>query len=380
VAHRFVKDRWTGGGSVSDKVVFCTGAGGFIGRYILSHYLETQDSDLYLLEYGQFRDRLEAFLDEHLRTSDQRARVHVVSGNIAEPGLGLAPAVAEELRARVTHAIHLAALYNLAAPRDISVRINVDGTRHVLEFLRTARAFERLLYVSTVAVVGTHSGTFREGDLDVGQRFRNHYEETKFLAERVVREQANAIPTVIVRPATVVGHSRTGAIEKIDGPYYALGMIARNMHRIVPDTGDARFQFAPVDFIADAAYHLFEDEASVGKVFHLVDPEPLTYMEFIEMACRVMGRPKPLLALPAALMRPMGRLPMFERVTGVPPEAFEQSFYSVDYDTTNATAALTKHGVACPSVSSYIDVMVNYFVEHANDPQIRKGNWRQATT
>lgn len=367
-------------GSVSGKAVFCTGAGGFIGRYILSHYLEKEDCDLYLLEYGQFRDRLQAFLEAQLRSAAERTRVRVIAGNIAEPGLGLDPQVAGELRERVTHAIHLAALYNLSAPRDISLQINVEGTRNVLAFLAQARALERLAYVSTVAVVGTHTGTFREDQLDVGQRFRNHYEETKFLAERIVRDYRGTLPTVVLRPATVVGHSRTGAIEKIDGPYYALRMIARNMHRVIPDTGETRFQFVPVDFVADAAYHLFEDPESVGKVFHLVDPAPMTYTEFIEAACRLMGKSKPMLVLPAALMRPMGRLPMFERLTGVPPEAFEQSFYSVDYDTTNATPALAKHGVSCPPVSSYLETMIGYFIAHADDARIRKGDWRQATT
>ena len=178
----------------------------------------------------------------------------------------------------------------------------------------------------------------------------------------------------------MVGHSRTGAIEKIDGPYYALNMIARNMHRVIPDTKDIKFHIAPVDFTAEAFYHLFEDEESVGKVFHLVDPHPPTYVEFLEMACTAMGRPKPLLKLPAPLMRPMGRLPMFEKLTGVSREAFEHSFYPVDYDLTNVAPALAKHGISCPPVSSYIDVMVEYFAKHFDDPRIRKGDWRQVTT
>ena len=365
---------------MSEKALFCTGAGGFIGRYVLAHYLEKQDCELYLLENGRFCERLEAYLDERISDPRKRERVKVLSGDIAQADLGLDAAIADELKQRVTHAIHLAALYNLSAPRDVSMRINVDGTRHVLDFLGEIRSLERLAYASTVAVAGKHAGTFWEDDLDVGQEFKNNYDETKFLSEKLVRERRDSIPTVILRPTTVVGHSRTGAIEKIDGPYYALSMIARNMHRVIPNTGDNKFKFGPIDFVADAFYHLFEDDESVGKVFHLVDPAPPTYLEFFELACAAMGKPGPALKLPAPLMRPMGRLPLFEKLTGVPREAFEQSFYPVDYGMTNVTPALAKHGVTCPPVASYIDVMVEYFVKHSDDPRIRKGDWQQVTT
>ena len=310
----------------------------------------------------------------------RRERVRVLNGDIRLPRLGLDPATAAELRERVTHAIHLAALYNLSAPHDVSMHINVDGTRHVLDFLEQAKSLVRFAHTSTIAVVGKYTGLFREEDLDVGQDFKNAYDETKFLSERLVRERRDRIPTVIMRPATVVGDSRTGAIEKIDGPYYALTMIAKNMHRVVPDTGDNRFYIAPVDFIAEAYYRLFEDEESTGKVFHLIDPDPPTYLEFLDMACDAMGRSRPLLRLPVALIRPVGRLPMFERLTGVPPEAFEHSLYPIEYDTTEAGPALARHGVLCPPVRSYIEVMVRYFLEHTSDPAIRKGDWRAVTT
>jgi thioester reductase-like protein len=364
---------------LSEKALFCTGAGGFIGRYVLSHYLEKEDCDLYLLEHGRFRERLEAFLDDRVSDPGKRERVKVFSGDVSQAGLGLDAAIADELKQRVTHVIHLAALYNLSAPREISMRINVDGTRHLLDFLGEFRSLQRLAHASTIAVAGKHMGTFREDDLDLGQAFENNYDETKFLSEKLVRERRDSIPTVILRPTTVVGHSRTGAIEKIDGPYYALAMIARNMHYVVPDTGGNKFHMGPVDFIADAFYHLFEDDESVGKVFHLVDPEPVTYREFLDLACEAMGKRRPLLTLPAGLMRPMGRLPGFESLTGVPREAFEHSFLAMDYDITNVAPALAKHGISCPPVSSYIDVMVDYFVQHSDDPRIRKGDWRQVT-
>jgi thioester reductase-like protein len=365
---------------MGEKALFCTGAGGFIGRHILAHYLAKEECDVYLLENGRFQERLEAYLDEQVRAPEQRKRLKVFAGDISKPDLGLQAPLRDELKQRVTHVIHLAALYNLSAPRDISMRINVDGTRHLLDLIEQFPSLQRLAYASTTAVSGKHIGTFREDDLDLGQDFENNYDETKFQAEKLVRERRERIPTVILRPTTVVGHSRTGAIEKIDGPYYVLGMIARNMHYAVPNTKRNKFHFAPVDFIADAFYQLFEDEDSVGKAFHLVDPDPVTYLEFLDLASAAMGKRKPLLKLPGAMMRPLGRLPGFEWLTGVPREALEHSFLDVDYDWTHAAPILAKHGISCPRVSSYVDVMVDYFVKHSADPRIRKGDWRQTTT
>ncbi len=365
---------------MSNKTLFCTGAGGFVGRYILSHYLQKEACEIFLLEQGGFRERLEHFLDEVITDPEQRRRIKILAGDITVPGLGLDDRGAAELKERATHVIHLAALYNLSAPRDVSVRVNVDGTRNLLDFLAEMPSLRRFAHTSTIAISGKSGGVFHEQDFDVGQEFKNYYDETKFLSEKLVRERRDSIPTVILRPTTVVGHSKTGAIEKIDGPYYALNMILRKMHRIIPETGATKFHFAPVDFVTDAYYHLFEDNASVGKVFHLVDPEPVTYVDFIELACAALGQSGPLLKLPPGLMRPTGKLPMFEKITGVPREAFETSFYPVEYDSSNAAPVLEKHRVTCPRVADYIDVMVDYFVNHSDDPRIRRGDWRRVTT
>jgi len=365
---------------MADKALFCTGAGGFIGRYLLSRYLENETCEIFLLEQGRFRQRLEAFLDQYLADRSQRRRVTVVPGDITMRSLGLDAAAASEIKERVTHVVHLAALYNLSAPYEASVRVNVDGTVRLLDFLGEMQSLQRFAHTSTIAVSGKSGGIFRENDLDVDQEFKNFYDETKFLAEQQVRKRRGTLPTVILRPTTVVGHSRTGAIEKVDGPYYALTMILRNMHAVIPNTGDTKFHFAPVDFVTEAYYRLFEDEEAIGKTFHIVDPEPVSFEEFIELACKFLGKRGPILKLPQTLMRPVGRLPMFERITGVPREAFEASFYPVEYDTTNARVILDKYGVTCPRVADYIETMIRYFVEHSDDPRIRKGDWRAVTS
>jgi len=366
---------------MSEKTVFFTGAGGFIGRYILTHYLQRGDCDLYLLENGKFRERLRAFIESTVAEPAKRARAKIIEGDITAPNLGLDAPTRDELRERVTHGIHLAALYNLSAPRDVSMRVNVDGTRNVLDFIGSLKEFQRLGYMSTVAVSGNYSGgVYSEDDFDKAQGFKNYYEETKFLAEKLVRERREIIPTVIGRPTIVVGHSKTGAIEKIDGPYYGLTMIARNLHLFAVDSGTTKCHIAPVDFVADAFYTIFEDPDTAGRVYCLGDPNPLTYNAFFDLACERWGKFKPLIKLPPAWMRPVVRFPFFYPITGVTPEAFAYSVHPIEYPMTNATTVLAKYGVACPPVPTYIDVLLRYFREHFRDPKLRRGDWRQSTT
>jgi thioester reductase-like protein len=355
------------------QTVFMTGAGGFIGRYILSHYLCREDCRLFLLERGRFADRLRAILDSEVTDPERRTHIRVIDGDITVPGLGLDTAVTDELHATMTRAIHLAAVYDLSVPKDVAMRLNVNGTRHILDFLGPATQLEQFGYMSTCAISGTFRGTFHETDFDVGQEFKNHYEEAKYLAEKLVRERRDAIPTAIFRPSYVLGHSRTGEFTKIDGPYFILVMISRNTHVVMPRAPRSKCNAPPVDYVADAFYALLEDEESVGQVYHLSDPNPLTWNEFTDLACERWGKLKPLCALPPGILRPFFHCRPFARLMGVPSEGFDYTAIEVEYDASHTTEALTKHGVVCPHVTDYIDVLVDYFKEHYTDPGVRRG-------
>lgn len=364
---------------MASETIFFTGGGGFLGRYLLSHYIARGDT-LYLLEQGKFVERLKEYLDQTVTDAQARQRLRIVEGTITEPNMGLTGSLLKEVQERTTKVIHLAALYNLSVPRDVAYLVNVEGTRNVLDFMETMPNVQSFGYVSTVAVSGDYKGLFTEDDFDKGQGFQNHYNETKFLAEKLVRERWQEIPTVIVRPGYVVGHSKTGAIEKIDGPYYGFIMLARHMHLIMPNSPTVKFHVVPVDYVTDAMFALFEDPSATGQAYHLTDPNPLTYNEFFDLACREMGRMKPLLRVKPSLMKPLIRLPFMEKLTGVPYDAFEYVDHPIDYDVSKALAKLTPKGIRCPSVPEYIHVMVKYFMENYHNPRIRKGDWKSSTT
>ena len=156
-----------------------------------------------------------------------------MAGDLTEPGLGLADG--RRLAADVTEIWHLAAVYDLGVPRDVGMRVNVEGTRNVLRFAEGCPDLRRHHYVSTCYVSGRHCGPFHESDLDVGQAFNNFYEETKFLAEvRWPRPGHGGMPTSVYRPAIVVGDSRTGDTQKFDGPYFLLQWLLRQPQAVRP--------------------------------------------------------------------------------------------------------------------------------------------------
>ena len=197
------------------STILFTGFPGFIGMRLLPRILaERPGESVACLVQEKFEPvARRAVAELEAAHPGARGRLALVRGDITQPQLGLEPARAAELRRTLREAWHLAAVYDLAVPSELARRVNVDGTRHVLQLLAGASRFERLQYASTAYVSGTARGVFRETDLDVGQGFKNHYEETKFEAEVEVLKAK--LPATIYRPGVVVGDSKTGETAKL---------------------------------------------------------------------------------------------------------------------------------------------------------------------
>src|SRR5881275_1728208 len=245
-------------------LILFTGFPGFIGTRVVRSLVRA-DPELRVaaLVEPRFADRAR---DVAQRIDGER--VEVLEGDISERGLGLADDQLERLRAEVTIAYHLAAIYDLAVPLDTAQRVNVDGTGNVLDVCADCERLERLNYVSTAYVAGDRTGVVYEHELVFGQGFKNHYESTKFQAEVWVRELMDRVPTTILRPAIVVGDSRTGETQKFDGPYFILRVISESARhgRPIPNFGRsiAPFNVVPVDFVVEAIAASASDPAAAG--------------------------------------------------------------------------------------------------------------------
>ena len=351
-----------------------TGFPGFIGRRLAARLLDSDpERRLAAIVEPQMLDAARAAAAEM-----DGERLQVLAGDIGEPRLGLEEDDYARLLPDVRHVFHLAAIYNLAVPLALAQRVNVVGTGNVVEFCRAAEGLERLAYVSTAYVAGRRTGVVYEHELVMGQEFKNHYESTKFQAEAWVREYADEVPTTILRPAIVVGDSRTGETQKFDGPYYILRVIAEadRAGRAIPNFGrsGAPFNVVPVDFVVDAMAAAAFEPAAVGETLHLVDPEPLSARELTAaLSLAYCGRP-PRGSVPPLLAEASLRLPLVRaRLGGTPRESIAYLNHPVVFDTRRAVSLLSPHGLRPPNFRDYVDAMVGFFREHEDDPQLTPG-------
>jgi thioester reductase-like protein len=344
------------------RLVLFTGFPGFIGLRLLPRLLELQPGAhvLCLVQekfLGAARDGVAAIEKAHRHA---KGRIGLVTGDITRPGLGLEEQIGKELRREMALCYHLAAVYDLAVSREVGHRINVLGTRHVLQFLGEAKRFERLHYVSTAFVSGKAKGLFRESDLDVGQGFKNHYERTKFEAE--VEVSKSDLPRTIYRPGIVVGDSRTGETGKFDGPYYILRLMERLPSPGVftlPGGGRGTANIVPVDFVIEALARLSASAKSLGKTYHLTDPEPGPPAEIARLFAKALGKSFLFVPVPMTLAK-AAFLPL-HRLIGMPLESLDYFDDPVRHDATGATKDLKALGVTCPRLADYVPALVAFY-------------------
>jgi nucleoside-diphosphate-sugar epimerase len=344
-------------------MIFLTGFPGFLGTRLVRALADRDDDATFgLLVQPKFESRAASVL-RSLGLSD---RATLLTGDITAPDLGLGadrPAVAE----RVTRAFHLAAAYDLSIPREVGWRVNVDGTRHVLDLLADCPNLEGFGYVSTAYVSGRRTGTIYEADLVHDAGFKNFYEETKYHAEVLVQDRTGEIPTLVFRPAIVVGDSRTGETDKFDGPYFVLNAL-RTLPRVTLMTrvgsGRETVNLVPVDFVIDAMAALSARTGELpGTVFHLTDPRPPSVQEVMATFTDLLDMHVGYVSLPPAVARALMSTGM-GRALGIAPELIDYFDHPARYDCSHTLDALAETDVACPPFESYAPRMIDYLRRH----------------
>jgi thioester reductase-like protein len=352
-------------------LLLMTGFPGFLGSALLPRVLARRPRARALcLVQSQYREAAEQRVRELEATDPHVAgRIELVLGDITAPDLGTAPDLQDRL-SEVTEVWHLAAVYDLAVPTETARRVNVGGTARVLEFCESRSKLRRLHYVSTCYVSGEYHGEFTEDALDEGQTFRNHYEETKFEAELLVRKaMASGLPATIYRPGIVVGDSRTGATQKYDGPYFLAGFLRRQLPvAMVPKVApldEVTMSVVPRDFVVDAMDQLSALDRSRGRTYALTDPTPPTIRHIVDTFARHLGRRVVWVPLPLGITRAVvGSVPGVERLLGLPSEALDYLASPTRYSTAHTTADLEGTGLSCPRFEEYADTLLDFMATH----------------
>lgn len=362
---------------------FVTGATGFIGRYLVSNLLKRKGNIHVLVRKSSIK-KLNAIGEQ---MGWDMKRVIPVAGDLSKPKLGLTVAQCTALKGKVQHFFHLAAIYDMSADAESQKVANIDGTKNALELAAIIKAgcFQ---HTSSIAAAGLYPGVFREDMFDEAEGLKDPYLKTKHDSEGLVRNQT-AVPYRIYRPSMVVGHSKTGEIDKIDGPYYLFTLIKKirqTLPQWMPTLGieGGRINVVPVDFVADAMDHIAHKKGLDGQCFHLVDPEPMRFGELMNTFARAAHAPEMTMRvdtrmfafIPSPMRMAVTSLPPVKRLTNmilrdlkIPKSTLSFITYPTRFDCRETERALKGTKIAVPDLDSYAWRLWDYWERHL-DPDL----------
>ena len=363
---------------------FVTGATGFIGKRLVAKLLQRKGAVVHFLIRQESEGKV-AGLREFWGVGASRAVP--VFGDLTTKKLGVSADDVKALKGQIDHFFHLAAVYDLEADEESQIAVNVDGTRNTVEFAK-AIAAGHFHHVSSIAAAGLYEGVFREDMFEEAENYDHPYFMTKHESEKIVRTECK-VPWSVYRPAAVVGDSRTGEMDKIDGPYYFFKLIQR-MRQILPPwmpsvgLEGGRINIVPVDFVVDALDHISHQKRGSGACFHLVDPMGYRVGDVLDILSKAAHAPKMNLFVNAALMgfipksvkKGLMALAPVRRVykavmqdLGLPEDMMTFVNYPTRFDCRDTLAALKGSGIECPNLKDYAWRLWDYWERHL-DPDL----------
>ena len=363
---------------------FVTGATGFIGKRLVAKLLLRPESIVHILVRTVELPRMEEFR-EYWGADD--ARIVPIVGDLSEPNLGVSKTEIKKLKGKVAHFFHLAAIYDLNATAEVQQRANVDGTRNTVS-LAEALAVKHFHLVSSIASAGLFEGLFREDMFEEAENLENPYFRTKHDSEGIVRKECK-VPWRIFRPGIVVGDSRTGEADKIDGPYYFFKLIQKMRKALpswMPTIGieGGRINVVPVDFVVSAMDYIAHLKNEDGKCFHLTDPHPMRVGDLLNSFARAAHAPQMTMRINAALfgfipkhirkalfaLTPVRRIKnAIMKDLGLPDSIFDFINYPTRFDCRETLRVLKGTDIAVPQLDAYAWKLWDYWERHL-DPDL----------
>ncbi len=362
---------------------FVTGGTGFIGHNLISLLLQRRGKVYVLVRKGS-EEKLERL---KARWGNAASKIVPVTGDLTKPYLGISPEQREELEGKIVHFFHLAAIYDLKADASEQEAVNTKGTAHAIRLAEKLKA-HRFHHVSSIAAAGLYPGTFTEDMFEEAIGLDNPYFRTKHESEGLVRRKCS-IPWRIYRPGIVVGDSRTGEIDKIDGPYYFFKLIQK-MRRALPawmptiGLEGGRLNIVPVDYVVKAMDHIAHLPRHDGKCFHLTDPSPMRIGEVLNLFAEAAHAPQMTMRLdarifsfiPGAIKQGLMMLPPVRRIyrevlkdLGMPADVLQFINYPTRFDSRDTQKLLKKTGISVPRLDEYAWRLWDYWERHL-DPDL----------
>ncbi len=363
---------------------FVTGASGFIGRRLVEKLLQRQDSTVYYLLLERELPLVETLRQ---RWGEHAERTVPIIGDLTQPGLGVSESDLARLKGRVDHLFHLAAIYDFKASAEIQEKVNIQGTRNMLAFAEAVEA-GCVHLTSSIAAAGLYEGVFREDMFEEAEELDNPYYRTKHESEGIVRREC-VRPWRVYRPGIVVGDSRTGEMDKIDGPYYFFKLIQKVRNLLPPwmpmiGLEGGRLNLVPVNFVVDAMEYIAHQPGLDGQCFHLVDPKPHRVGDILNLFARAGHAPEMTLRINALMFafvpqiiktglahfKPVRRIKdQVLKDLGIPPDVMGLINYPTRFDCRETLKALKGADIAVPPLETYAWKLWDYWERHL-DPDL----------
>ncbi|MBL4660177.1 MAG: SDR family oxidoreductase [Alcanivoracaceae bacterium] len=362
---------------------FVTGATGFIGSHLLPKLFERKGK-IYVLVRSGSKKKLKELLE---KIDAPKNRVVAITGDLTKDNLGVSKKNREELKGKISHMFHLAAIYDLKASFEDQESANVGGTRNAVGFAQDVQV-KCFHHTSSIAAAGLYNGVFREDMFDEAEGLDNPYFKTKHESEGVVRRECK-VPFQIYRPAMVLGHSETGEIDKIDGPYYFFKLIQK-MRKMMPSwmptlgLEGGRLNMVPVDYVVDAMDHIAHTKGQHGKCFHLTDPRPRKIGEVLNIFSHAAHAPQMTMRvdarifnfIPNAVKQGLMMLSPIKRIRsqlmselGIPPGVLSFINYPTRFDNRETAKLLKGTNITVPDLRKYAWKLWDYW-ERNLDPDL----------
>jgi NAD(P)-dependent dehydrogenase (short-subunit alcohol dehydrogenase family) len=362
---------------------FITGGTGFLGRFFIDK-LADREGDIYVLTRKGSEDKFEALQQ---RVGDAAERLIPVQGDLRQPLLGLDEATIADLKGNIRHFCHFAAIYDLKASAESQIATNIEGTRNAVQLAEALEAgcFQ---HVSSIAAGGMYNGTWREDMFEEAENLEHPYFATKHDSEGIVRNECK-VPWRVYRPGMVVGHSKTGEIDKIDGAYYFFKSLQKLRNVLPPwfplvGIEGGKFNVVPVDYVVDAMDYIAHQDDLDGRAFHLTDPEHHSMGNMLNIFADAGHAPRFNMRLdtrmfgfiPRFVRDTLAGLPPVKRIVntlladmGLPESVTMFTNYPTRYDNRDTERALKGSGISCPELRTYAPVIWDYW-ERNLDPDL----------
>lgn len=362
-----------------------TGGTGFIGHHLIGEILQKKkQATIYVLVRKGSKKKFEAQKKAWGRKAE---RVKPLTGDLTRSMLGISARKRRELEGKISHIFHLGAVYDLMADAASQASVNVDGTRNAVRFAHNISA-KRFHHMSSIAAAGLYPGIFREDMFEEACGLENAYFRTKHDSEAMVRRECK-LPWRIYRPGIVVGHSQTGVIDKIDGPYYFFKLIQK-MRKMMPawmptlGVEGGRINIVPVDYVVSAMLHIAHKPRLDGRCFHLTDPKPKRIGEVLNLFAKAAHAPQMTMRIdarlfnyvPAVIKQGLRMLPPIQRISnqimrdlGLPADMLKFINYPTKFDCRETEKALKGSGITVPRLDDYAWRLWDYW-ERNLDPDL----------